>query len=236
LLARPSRAECDRLGVPYGPVLLDDYKTSSSIQRYALTEAELLADVQANLYGYATCVEFGQDFTPARWVYFETKKVRRAKAVDVDIHHDAALAVLEPACALARQLDTLVYASAAAKNPLACGDYGGCQYHQSRGGPCDARRSIGGLIQARVKKKEPTMAISPDIKSKFSKLKGAAPADAPAEAPAEGDAPEGETETEAAETPAPKAAAPSKRAKLLADLEAAEAKVAEARARLLEAL
>jgi hypothetical protein len=250
-IACPSRVECDRLGLPYGPVLLFDYKTSANIGLYALTEAELLADVQANLYGYDTCVEFDQIETPARWVYFETKRVRRAKAVDVTIHRDAALEVIAPCNARARDLDTLTDLKAATKNPRACGDYGGCKYHVSRGGPCDARRSIGALVQARVPKKEQTMAID---RSKFEALKNKAnAAAATAEAEPETDAPaEGEADAPAAAEPdatkpapakpgpkpgpkptAPAAGAkPSKLAALVTKLEAKEAECAEIKAEI----
>lgn len=221
LLARPLPAEAKRLGLPVGTTLID-YKTSADIGRYALTAAELHEDVQANLYAYATALEHGTAETHARWVYFETKRVRRAKAVDVAISRENALRVLEPCNTLARQLDSLADVKAATKNPHACGDYGGCRHHVTRGGTCDARRSLGGLIQARVKKELPNMAINPDLKKKFDGLKKAPAAAVEPEAEPEadeGDAEQGESEIESEgpeenntpepeEKPAPAAAKP----------------------------
>lgn len=225
LVAVPTSKEAERLGLPRGRAVLFDYKTSSSIARYALTRVELAADLQANLYAYDTALEFGEADTPARWVYFETKRVRRAKAVDVTIHRDDALRVIDPCNTLARELDSLTDTKAATKNPHACGDYGGCKYHTSRGGPCDARRSIGGLIQARVKKGT-DMANLADLKNRFNKAKTEAPAEADAPEATEGDAPEDKPAPKApAAAKASPAAKPSKLAKLVGDLEAAESKV-----------
>jgi hypothetical protein len=232
---------------------LFDYKTSAHIQRYALSPAELAADLQANLYAYDVCERFALDVIPARWVYFETKRVRRARPVDTTIARARALDVIAPFNAIARELDTIAAVDSAEMNPQACGDYGGCQYHVSRGGPCNARRSIGGLIQARVKKDTNTMPLDPKLKSKFDKFtkkNAEAPeeSEAPEEAEAETEAPEAETEAPA-ETPAPKkpgpkpgaakpavaGAKPSKLSKLVADLEAAEARVTEIKAQIREA-
>lgn len=172
LLTLPSAAAAKRLGVlPHW--LLVDYKTTASIERYALTPAELARDVQANLYAIDVCDGFALDAIQARWVYYESKRVRRAEARDVIIRRDDALAVLEPAAVLARELDAIPDVASAPKNPLACGDYGGCPHHVSVGGPCDARRSIGALIQARVKKQVNTMALSPEVQARFDAMKAA---------------------------------------------------------------
>lgn len=262
LLARPTPAEAKRLGLPAGRVSLIDYKTSADIGRYALTDMGLHEDVQANLYAYATALEQDTSHVFARWVYFETKRVRRAKPVDVAISRDNALRVLDPCNTLARQLDSLADLQAATKNPHACGDYGGCEFHKSRGGPCDARRSIGGLIQARVPKKETnTMPMNPDLKSKFANLtkKSAPPAESEPEAPpadeTEAEDVEGESE-EAPAKPAPAAAKPkpaapaaaaaprttaptgkpSKLASLVVKLEAKQAELDAIKAEIREAL
>jgi hypothetical protein len=158
-------AELARLGIEdvADGWLLSDYKSSADVNRYALTPEGLWNDVQANLY----VVHMGHARVPARWVYFETKKVRRSRPVDVRMHLDHALEVIAPCVALARELDTLERSSDAPKNSNACGDYNGCPHHVTRGGTCDARRSLGGLIQARVKKEPTHMAISPEKRAEF---------------------------------------------------------------------
>jgi len=190
LVALVEPAEIKRLGVDAPDrILLSDYKSTANIARYALTPAELLTDVQANLYAIDVCERYHLDSVPARWVYFETKKVRRAEPRDAVITYANALDIMAPAVTLARELDAIASVADAPKNPLACGDYGGCPHHISAGGPCDARRSLGGLIQARVKK-ETAMALSPEVQAKFDALKkggaAAAPATTPAPAPDEG--------------------------------------------------
>jgi hypothetical protein len=186
LLVKPNAEAAARLGLRDDWILID-YKSTASIERYALTPAELARDVQANLYALDVCEELAREYVQARWIYFETKRVRRAAAVDATLRRDDALAVLEPCAALARELDAIPDVASAPKNPLACGDYGGCPHHHSVGGPCDARRSIGSLIQARVKKKVNDMALDPAIQARFNAIKnGAAPAaPAPATPPAE---------------------------------------------------
>jgi hypothetical protein len=85
----------------------------------------------------------------------------------------------------ARRLDTITTVEDAEMNTGACGEYGGCYYHVSNGGPCNARRSIGGLIQARVPKKDTTrMALDPTAQNAFDTFKksngtGGAAASAP---------------------------------------------------------
>jgi hypothetical protein len=243
LLAVPTEAEAARLGVPPGRMTLFDYKTSSNIKRYALTEAELRADLQCNLYAYATMVDWKRDEVHARWVYFETKAVRRAHAVDALIDHADALAVIEPCNTLARHLDTITDVAATVKNPLACNDYGRtCIHHKSVGGPCDARRSIGSLVQARNPKKDTyTMALTQEQKDRFAKIKGgtaAAPppaADAPADANDDTATDDADVEAPAATKPTPPAkrtaaappAAGAKPSKLLALAAKYEAKQAE---------
>lgn len=179
-----------RLGIdaPDGWVLYD-YKTTANIEQYALSPAELATDPQACLYVAATCDELGLDELPVRWLYLETKKRRASLPVDACIRaHDAKNVMVEYAVK-ARELDQITSVDAADMNAGACGEYGGCYYHVSNGGPCNARRSIGGLIQARVPKKDTSsMALDPEALSKFASFKSkngsAAPASEP-EAPTE---------------------------------------------------
>ncbi len=232
--------------------LLTDYKSTGSIERYALTPDALEVDTQASLYAIDVCLRLRLDEIPARWVYFETKKVRRAAPVDARLTLARALDVLGPLAELAREFDLIERVEDAPKNPLACGDYGGCPHHVTAGGPCDARRSTGALIQARVKRTDTGMAIPANVQAKLDALnaKKAAPAAAPVKAkftpkvaPAAAEDDEG---AEAPEPPAPKtrkprapkaeaappeAAAPAGSvAEIMADIEAAIAARDEAAA------
>lgn len=231
-----------------------DYKTTRSIAQYAKGPAELLQDLQANLYAYSAALEFDSDEIDCRWVYFETGKTRRAAATDFVIHKAEALAVIEPAAEIARELDKYDTVEQAPMNPHACGDYGGCEFHEKAGGPCSARVAYGALIQARVKK-DTTMPLSEETKARLkARTEGTTPATPKAEAPAAPPPPPadeptreavaGPQETPGAPPPPPvaKATAP-KRAKsavggsgslaeLAAALTASEAEHAEASAKL----
>jgi hypothetical protein len=182
LVAVPAtESELDRLGLPQvlEPILID-YKSSSNIKRYALTPEALTTDVQANLYAIDVCHKFGLTSVPARWVYFETKKVRRAKAVDTWIHLDQALDLLEAPAALAKELDRLTSSDAAPQNTDACGEYGGCIHHKNKGGPCNPHRSLAQLVR-QPHKEDKKMALEPSTQKKFDALKdGGAEAAAPA--------------------------------------------------------
>ncbi len=159
-----------------------DYKTTRSIAQYAKGPAELLQDLQANLYAYSAALEFGRDEIDCRWVYFETGKVRRAAPVDFVIRKAEALSVIEAASEVARELDKYDTVDQAPMNVHACGDYGGCEFHEKAGGPCNARVAIGALIQARVKK-EPNMALSEETKARLAaRAAGGAAAPPPAAA------------------------------------------------------
>lgn len=159
-LAFASPEECTRLGIAseYGFVLVD-YKSTSSIGRYAKTPADLIADPQCNLYALDLMYDLELDVMPTRWVYFETGATRRAKPVDVLVERANAERVLAELAPLARHLDTITDPERALCNPAACGDYGGCWLHASNGGPCNARRSIGALVQRKVNK---IMPIDPE--------------------------------------------------------------------------
>lgn len=204
--------EFDRLGLHCpDEVLLVDYKSSANIARYALTPAELRTDVQASLYVIDVCERYDIVQVPARWLYLETKSVRRAEPRDARLSLERAYEILDPPARLARQLDLLERVSDAPKNPARCGDYGGCPHHMSRGGTCDARQSLSALVPARIRKAEP-MALSPELKKKFDEIaKKKAAAEAEADEP-ESDTTEEETtdETETdAEEEKPVAKAPS---------------------------
>jgi hypothetical protein len=161
--------------VVYSPAhtLLFDYKSSANIERYALTSTELHKDLQANLYAADIFQRSGVRQLTAGWVYFETKRVRRAARVVTTMTDDSVEKMLAPAIAFAKELDAIADAQHAPKNTNACGDFGGCEFHHSVGGPCNAQRSIGGLIQARVKKENTIMtnASDPAITARFNAIR-----------------------------------------------------------------
>lgn len=180
-----------RLGInaPDGWALCD-YKSSADIGRYALTADELHTDFQANLYTYDTCDTLKIQELPCHWVYFGTKTEKRhAEARDTTITLDEAARVVERASDDVRQWDTIQNVNDAPCNTDVCGEYGGCMYHKSAGGPCDAQRSIAALISLRVPKakKETTHMAIPNS-GRFAALKDGVttppPPDAAAQAPA----------------------------------------------------
>ncbi len=227
LLVEPAPLEAVRLKLPPG-LVLHDYKSSASIERYALTPAELTVDVQANLYAIDVCESFGLKSLPARWVYIETKETRRALAVDTTLELSRAQDTIGPCADLARELDSYSASSEALKNPLACSDYGppnkiNCPHAKVNGGTCEVKRSFGALIQLgkRNKKEAITMALTAEQQAKVDAKKAEIAAKKAAEAaaasePEEEKSEEGETEGEEVEEEAPppvaekvKAAAPA---------------------------
>jgi hypothetical protein len=157
-----------------GDWLQVDYKTSSKIAAWALKPEELRDDLQCALYTLDACQRFNRPEFASRWLYLETKQVRRALPVDVVMSRAHALSIIEPAALLARELDRLERSSDAPQNHDACAAYGGCSYHVGAGGPCDARRS---LMAQYAQYKGTHMALEPDLAKKFLALK--APAEPP---------------------------------------------------------
>ncbi len=172
-----------RLGInaPDGWALVD-HKSSRDIVAYGLRgDVDAFAgmrnkrwgppgllrdDFQANLYTYAICTERGLSELPAHWVYYETQDRRWAHAADAMISLDAATEHVHLASARARHLDTLEREQDAQQNVEACPKYGGCPHHISAGGPCNAQRSVGALIQASaLKKRTPTMGLPAEAKA-----------------------------------------------------------------------
>jgi hypothetical protein len=182
-----SPAAWDRLGLgvldaPRG-YLLVDYKSTKSIAKWAKSPSAVRDDVAANAYALDAMRVFGIDAIACRWVYFETGATRRAIAVDFVITRANAMRVLEAQAALAKHLDTITVETAV-KNPDACGRYGGCPHHVTRGGPCDARRSLGKLIQSARRKQGSTMALSiEEMKKAFGSGAATAPAAPTTDAP-----------------------------------------------------
>lgn len=187
LIAIMGTAEAERLKLP-SRLLLADYKSCKTLN-YALTPDTLQDDLAAAIYAYWLCQKFNVNKVFARWPYFETGKIRRATPVDAWLTAGHSLDIIEPFHEVALRLDTLEDISQCEQNTSFCGAYGGCPYHRSAGGDCDARRSIGKqIVNIGVKK----MTVSKEQKDRFAaarakagKGKAAAPADeeeAPAEA------------------------------------------------------
>lgn len=171
-LEADGHAELERLGInaPDGVAVLD-YKSTSSIEKHAKTPSELLRDPQGALYAIAVGTRRGLRSLPERWVYFESKKVRRSLAIDVMAELSRAHDVIGRCSDLARQLDMISCSADAPKNPAksvtengvtipACNLYGppdriNCRHHQSNGGTCDYQgRRFGSVVHQISKKKE----------------------------------------------------------------------------------
>lgn len=151
-----------------GSWVLYDYKSTSSIAKWAKSAEQLREDVAANLYAWDTCMQLDLRRIPCRWLYLETGQTRRALPVDFVIERDEALQRLAAPAQLARELDAMQSVDDAEPNTLSCGNYGGCPHHATAGGPCRARRATGALIQSRLKRNESSMT---DLKAKFAAAK-----------------------------------------------------------------
>lgn len=203
LLVADIGAEAARLGVPADSPLLVDHKTSSSIARYMPPVEDLRGDVQACLYALSAPIG-----THLRWVYMQTRGAQLAVAQDIGaIGYADAMRVIAPAAALARHLDLIPSSADAPQNTEACGDYGGCPYHRSKGGPCDARMRIYHLLPSRS-----PMPIDPETMAKFARAKAArTPLTAPTDdTPAPAAPPRAALTLD--DTPAPVVPAPRRRA------------------------
>lgn len=180
----PTEDESDRLGLPRGWVTFD-YKSTKD-PKWIKTSAELRADGQANVYGLDA--RRSEDHGPSvmRWVYFRTQGKREARPVDFTIDQRAAEIVLDDMTDRALYLDSLPSVEACPPNPGACGDYGGCTYHHSKGGPCSAKGRLGALIQARVPKRkdqEPMGFLEQHRARQAAAKAGQAPVETPPTAP-----------------------------------------------------
>jgi len=177
LIARIHSKEVDRLGIPSDLALID-YKSCKTMN-YALTPETLPEDLAAAIYTWWACEKFDVPRIFARWPYFETGKIRRATPVDSWLTKSKALEVIEPYHDTALRLDTLEGIEQCEKNTDFCGAYGGCPYHRTAGGDCDARRPLGKLI-ANIRKKKP-MPISKEQKAAFAAARNKAGKGKPAE-------------------------------------------------------
>lgn len=119
-----------------------DYKTTGDIARWAKTPAQLQDNLQACVYTFDGCDRWHVDDLHSRWLYLETKRVRRAWPVDVRITRQHAEGIIAPYAALCLELDKIQSSAEAEPNLDACADYGGCSMHVTQGGPCTARRTL----------------------------------------------------------------------------------------------
>ncbi len=145
-----------------GGLILVDYKSTSNILKWAKSAAELRDDVQFCSYALDLMRRYGLSELTGRWIYFETKDIRRAVAVDVTVSRAHAEKVVRSQIPLARHLDMIQSVADARCNLDACNkfghpDYINCQYHECNGGPCTARKSLSDRIKAQERKTE-TMA------------------------------------------------------------------------------
>lgn len=147
-----------------------DYKTTGDIARWAMTPAKLQDDLQACVYTIDGCDRWHVDDLHSRWLYLETKRVRRAWPVDVRITRQHAEGIVAPYAALCMELDKIQSSAEAEPNLDACADYGGCSMHITQGGPCTARRTLAARYA-----QEATKGTKMTIPGDLAKLFGVAP-------------------------------------------------------------
>jgi hypothetical protein len=219
----PFEEESARLGIPPGWAVIDykstkdlkypvyDFKGSDD-QRWAQKAEALKHDTQAALYAYAHAhsdrsiwhgmdpvqLAFAPDpCPPQRWVYFQTQGRPAARAVDVHTSYRDALARVHLMVEQAKVLDSLESIDQCIPNPSACPEYGGCEFHVSKGGPCTAERRLGAAVNQVVKlqqKRDTPMTITAPTpaQTRFQQLaqqRRAGQAPAPAAAPPAAEAP-----------------------------------------------
>ena len=178
LLVKIGAEEEARLGVPGlpGGWLLLDHKFRASLEKYGDTPDKLRAGVQSCLYSLDVMRKTRQDTCVGRWVNMENKDVRREAPVDFAVTRDEALDVLATQIPLARRLDSIQTLAQAERNLETCFKFSGrpgaigCNYHISKGGPCDAHHTASMLIQAR-RKDNKSMGIDPALAAKFKAKK-----------------------------------------------------------------
>lgn len=217
------------------PLLLD-YKTSKNIKEYAKTPSVLRRDLACNAYSLDLMRTYGHSQQPCRWLYFQTHPEKRLSVpVDVIIERQQAEDIVGAAAEFAaRELDPLERTEDAPYNLESCDEYGCCLMHESVGGPCKAKRSIGARVMKttrtkRAVRKGETMGMTAEQKARWAKnhAPDAAEATAPAETAATTDTAATETAAVAAATEPPgrrrKRKAPAAAATASAEAPAAEA-------------
>jgi len=147
----PSGAEVLRLGLDSSALRMSggwvtiDYKTSKSVERYALTPEKAAEDPQGIIYSVDGMLRpgFPVGLRPVRWVYTQTEGRPFAKPVDVVFEYVQARRHLDVLVSRARNLESKTTVDQCTTNTSHCGEYGGCPHHTSKGGPCTARQAVG---------------------------------------------------------------------------------------------
>lgn len=136
-----------------GRVIVIDYKTTSDF-RWMKTAAELANDDQQGvLYPLHAMREYGKETAECMWLYLRTEQPYAARAVSFEQHlqraKEKALPIIRRGAELIERQRLQIAPEDLPANSLACNQYGGCEYHQSRGGPCNPARPTPGQL-ARV--------------------------------------------------------------------------------------
>jgi hypothetical protein len=151
-----------------------DYFDREKTKRTVKTRAQLEADTQANLYAWAVMRDKGLRELACRWVYCRTEGAPAAIPVDFTITWEGARAIVSrlvaEAKALLAYIETIGAESMARRlplvrdmqgNPEACEDFGGCDYHPDKGGPCTPPTLSPGERMRRAREKQQTKAATP---------------------------------------------------------------------------
>jgi len=164
-----AKEEVQRLlkGKAVSPYMVVDYKSTSSITKWGKSRETLLLDPQVCLYGLNMTQKYKLEAVDCRWLYMETGPTRKAKPIDICVERSHAERVLTALAPIARRLDLITDPLQAATNLDRCDDYGGRPCHFSRGGPCQARRSLGALIQKNRLVRSDEMAVNPAVRASF---------------------------------------------------------------------
>jgi hypothetical protein len=169
--------------------LVQDLKSTSDLC-WAKTPEELLEDPQATIYAMDNLLLTGRREARCRWVYFTTKGPVACKHVEVTFTFDKALdnvaRIYEAALRMSRILrdgDTTV--EDLPRNPLHCGEFGGCDYlplckNKMRAGAAFlAQRHQSKLEQERKKGEEQYMNALEKVKAKLAQSGVQVPANLP---------------------------------------------------------
>lgn len=125
---------------------LFDYKSTIDF-KWAHTPLTLVNDWQCNVYAYDVMSTAGTASIDASWIYFLKKGLPCAKPVDVTVQRDRAKAITYQVImraqaardAMRQFVAGVIDVDDLTPNPRHCPAYGGCPYHISAGGLCDAR-------------------------------------------------------------------------------------------------
>lgn len=136
-----------------GRVRVIDYKTTSDF-RWMKTAVELAnSDQQGVLYPLQAMRVYGKEKAECTWLYIKTEQPYSARAVSFEQTlsraKERALPILRRGAELIERQRLQIAPEDLPSNPLACKQYGGCEYHHERGGPCRPTQPTPGQL-ARV--------------------------------------------------------------------------------------